>query len=153
LPLYFIYMFYTAALGVIAIILVPKSSFKTLAFHSIFFGALYDVFWIILIGLTGAGGYINYGPFGFSSIPFFPPIAWTIFFIMFFYLLPENTLWSFLFALVGALYSMFFSNILQNLGIFVWNYGDYIVPFIIYFVWLTSATFIYRRYVIKDRNL
>lgn len=151
LPIYLIYAVYTTVLGIVAIVLVPKSCFKRLAFYSIFFGGVYDIFWIVLIDLIGAGGYKNYGPFGFLKIPFFPPIAWTIFFIMYLYILPEETPWNYLLAIIGAMYSTLFSNVLQNLGIFKWNYGRVIFPFFLYLVWLTSVTFLYGRYVLKKK--
>lgn len=148
-PLYFIYVVYTAVLGLIALALVPKRCFKKLSLHAIFLGGLYDVFWIAILDLIGAGGYINYGPFAFL-VPFFPPIAWTIFYIMYLYILPKKTPWNYFLAIIAAGYSVIFSNILQNLGIFKWNFGRVIFPFILYFIWFTSVTFIYSHYILKN---
>ncbi|PKM88093.1 MAG: hypothetical protein CVU87_08235 [Firmicutes bacterium HGW-Firmicutes-12] len=150
MPLYFIYFLYTGVLSIIAVFLVPKSDLKKLALYSIFFGGVYDILWILLIGLFGIGGYLNYGPLGFLKIPLLPPIAWTVFFIMYLYLLPEETLWSYFLAIIGALYSTFFSNALQNLGIFEWSHGRIVIPTIIYLTWFLSVTFIYRRYILKN---
>lgn len=152
LPLHFIYIIYTTGIGITALVLVPKRHLRELAFQSIILGGLYDVFWILLLYLLGAGGYQNYGPFGFLMIPFFPPIAWTIFFMMYLYILPKSSLGKYLFALIGAMYSTLFSNVLHNLGIFRWNYGRIVFPFMLYLVWLTSATYLYDRYMRNRKN-
>lgn len=146
IPLYFIYLFYTAALAVIMIILVPRRTVYKLALLGIFYGAILDIFWIFVVGLIGAGSYLNYGPLGFLGIPFMPPIAWTIFFIMFLYLLPDIRPWNYLFAIVSAGYSVFFSNVLSNFGIFQWAFSKIAFPFGLYLTWCLFVTWSYEKY-------
>lgn len=133
------------------VILIPRRYYRRLAWYGIFSGAVYDVFWILLLKVIGAGGYQNYGPFGFLGIPFFPPIAWTIFFMMYLYLLPPKAWSRYLLAVIAAAYSVFFSNILENLRIFEWRFGRVLFPLVLYLTWFGSVTYIYSR-IKKRRN-
>ncbi|ATW24440.1 hypothetical protein [Candidatus Formimonas warabiya] len=159
IPLYFIYLFYTLALAFIMLVIVPRKRIYELALLGIFYGAIIDVFWILVIGLIHAGGYLNYGPLGFLGIPFMPPIAWTVFFIMFLYFLPDRKPWNYLFAVVSAGYGVFFSNVLSNLGIFEWTFSKVILPFGLYLTWFFFVTWSYLkqgkrfvRYVVRKKN-
>lgn len=143
---HFIYPIYTSILALIAVILVPRQEIKRLARYGIFFGAVAEFFFIEFIGLIGMGEYLNFKYFGAFGVPFFPPIAWTVYFIMFFYLLPKRKPWIYLFPAIASCYSVFFSNILQALGIFKWNYGNPILPFIlVYAPWHFVMTWIYLK--------
>ncbi|WP_174520469.1 hypothetical protein [Desulfolucanica intricata] len=156
MPNYFIYPIYTIALALIAITIIPKKEIHRLAIYGIFSGAVMDIFAILIVRFIGNGGYINYGPFGFLGIPFFPPIAWTIFFIMYLYILPKHKIFPYIFTVVAAGYSVFFSNILINLGIFKWNYSSIILPFILYASWFTTVTWVYFRLtenMIEEKNV
>ncbi len=140
MPVYFIYPIYTAVLMLIVLAVVPRRQIKKLALYGIIFGAATDVLVIVFLKLIGAGGYINIGPFGFMSIPFFPPIAWTAFFILLLHFLPEKNPWNYIYVLVAAGFSTMFSNVLGNLGIFKWNYGGLVVPYITYLSWFSFTT-------------
>lgn len=143
---YFIYMIYTGVLAIILITLVPKKQIQKLVIYSIIFGAIVDIFAVIfLTHLLDVGGYINYGPFGFMGIPFFPPIAWSIWFILYFYFLPKRQIFQYIYTTTAAAYSVFFSNILVNLNLFKWNYGRLFLPFLIYITWLSTVTWIKKR--------
>jgi len=138
---HFIYPIYTSILVLITVILVPRQEIKRLAMYGIFFGAVTDIFFIKFIGLIGMGEYLNFKYFGAFGIPFFPPIAWTAYFITFLYLLPRKKPWIYLFPAIASCYSTYFSNILQSLGILKWNYGNPILPFIlIYAPWHIGVT-------------
>lgn len=152
MPLYYIYPFYTGILALIAFIIIPRQYICKLAAISILLGGIFDVGVVLFIKLLGVGGYLNFGPFGFWGIPFFPPIAWSIYFLMYFYLLPNNKIWAYIFPLISAVYSTFFSNILVNLGIFQWNYGKFIVPFLIYFSWHFSITWAFLHLINKKSD-
>jgi len=146
MPEHFIYPIYTSILALIAVTLVPRQELKRLALPGILFGAVADIFYIKLIGLIKMGEYINYKYFGAFGIPFFPPVAWTVYFIMFLYLLPREKPWVYIFPAIASCYSIYFSNILQALGIFKWNYGNPILPLIlIYATWHFGVTWVYLR--------
>jgi len=144
-PVYFIYLIYTGALALLMFILVPRKEIYRLALLGLFYGAIIDVFWILFIGLIGAGGYLNYGPLGFQNIPFMPPVAWTIFFILFLYFAPKKRPWNYLFAVAAAIYSVFFSNVLANLGIFHWTFSKVLFPFGLYLTWTLFVTWSYEK--------
>ncbi len=146
MKLYFIYPIYTAILGIILISIVPRKDIKRLAFYGIALGGVMDTLAIFLVTfLLNLGSYINYGPFGFKGFTFFPPIAWSIWFIMFFYILPDNKFLKHFFIVTAASYAVLFSNILVNLGIMKWNKSEIIVPFIIYIVWFYTVVWIKKR--------
>jgi hypothetical protein len=145
LPGWSIYTIYTGILAIILSVAVPRIKIKKLAIYGIIFGAVADIFWILLIGVLGVARYINYGPFGFLGLPFFPPIAWTIYFIIYFYFLPRKNFWPYVFAFIAAIYSIVFSNVLNNLGIFKWTISNVWVPFFIYVIWHVGVTWIFLK--------
>jgi len=143
---HFIYPIYTSVLTIMMVILVPRREIKRLVMYGILFGAVADVFFIQLIGLIGMGEYLNFKYFGAFGIPFFPPIAWTAYFIMFLYFLPRNKPWIYIFPIIASCYSVYFSNILQALGIMKWNYGNPILPLIlVYAPWHFGVTWAYLK--------
>ena len=113
---------------------------------------------LVLFVLTfwlGIAGYINYGPFGFLGMPFFPLLAWTFFFVIYLYLLPEKFPWNLIFSVTAAAFSLIFSNILQNLGIFVWGTDRIFTPAFVYLLWMLFVTYTYQRFFAesKPRNI
>ncbi|KNZ71173.1 hypothetical protein Tfer_0251 [Thermincola ferriacetica] len=154
MPKHFIYPIYTAIIGLIAITVVPKKDIRRLAYFAILCGGVFDTLIILVVThLLKIGGYINFGPFGILGIPFFPPIAWTIYFVLYFYTIPQTKPWVYIFPVISAMYSVLFSNVLANLGIFKWNYGQVIVPFLIYLTWHFLNTFAYIRLFEPDNEL
>jgi hypothetical protein len=139
-----VYPIYTTALLVVTYALVPKPDIRYLLRYGILFGFVTDTVMIILVTkIMGLGGYINFGPFNFKGIPFFPLIAWSIYYVLYLYMLPKEKPWIYIFPIAAAFFSALFSNVLQNLGIFIWNRGTVIVPLIIYLFWHIAVTWIY----------
>lgn len=150
LPLHFIYPIYTAILAIIMFAVVPREDIKALSIYALMFGAIANIVLIIVAGnLLKWGGHINYGPFGMFGVSFFPPIAWTAFFIMYLYILPHQKPWYYLFTISSAIYSTFFANVLIKLGIFETNIGNLIIPFFIYLSWHSLVTWLYLSYFRK----
>ena len=146
MPLYFIYPIYTGTLAILTFVVVPRREIQRLGIYAIFFGGVFDIFNIILFTkVIGIGGYINFRPFGAFGIPFFPPMAWTAYFILFIYMLPKRSPWKYLFPSVAAGYSTFFSHVLQELGIFKWNWGSPLFHFLIFIVWHYAVWWAYSK--------
>ena len=103
-------------------------------------GGIMDIIIILILGLFKLAAYHNYGPFAFMGIPFFPPIAWTLFFILYYYLIPRNWPYNLIFAVSASGYSIIFANILMNLNIFQINFHRLLVPLAIYPLWISIAT-------------
>ncbi|KLU62454.1 hypothetical protein CEB3_c11880 [Peptococcaceae bacterium CEB3] len=143
-PPYLVYPAYTGVLLIATFALVPRQDIRRLLRYAVLFGAVGDLISILLAQLIGMGGYTHYGPFAFLGIPFFPLIAWSSYFVIYLYLLPPGKTWSYIFPVISALYSVLFSNVLHNLGIFQWNLGTLLAPFILYLVWHGAVTWIYR---------
>jgi len=146
LPLYSIYLLYTSIIALVMILLIPRKDIKSLALLGVLYGSILDILWILVISFVGGGGYLNYGPLGFIGIPFMPPISWTFFFIIFLFLLPRKKPWNYIFTLVASGYSVFFSNVLSNLGIFQWTFSKVIFPSGIYLTWFFFVTWSYNKY-------
>jgi hypothetical protein len=145
---HFIYPIYTSILIVLLFVLVPRKEIRRLAFYGVLFGAVADVFFIILIGIIDLGKYLNFKYFGAFGIPFFPPVAWTAYFILYMYILPKAKPWKYLYPIVASCYSVFFSNVLQALDIIKWNYGNPILPWLfIYAPWHIGVTWAYFKFV------
>ena len=146
MPKFFIYPIYTLALFLIVLAVVPIKKIQTLSFYAIFFGAIVEIALIFLLTkVIGVGGYKNFGPFGFLGVPFFTPIAWVAFFILFLYFLPKKRPWNYIYIFAAAGYSVLFSNVLKNLGIFSWNMGELVIPYILYLSWFSFFTWVYYK--------
>jgi hypothetical protein len=146
MPTFFIYPIYTAFIFVLTYLIVPRQEIRYLIRYGVVFGTITDAVMIILLTkIIGLGGYINFGPFAFKGIPIFPLIAWTVYYVLYLYLLPRDKPWVYIFPITAAFFCVLFSNILQNLGIFKWNWGTIIVPSIIYLFWHTTVTCLYLK--------
>ena len=146
MPKYFIYPIYTLVLFLIVLAVVPRKKIQTFSFYAIFFGAIVEIALIFLLTkVIGVGGYKNFGPFGFLGVPFFPPIAWVAFFILFLYFLPKKRPWNYIYIFAAAGYGVLFSNVLKNLGIFSWNMGEIVIPYILYLSWFSFFAWAYYK--------
>ncbi|NLM96168.1 MAG: hypothetical protein GX175_00875 [Halanaerobiaceae bacterium] len=140
---FWIYPIYTSILALILILLVPRKDIKKLAFQSILLGGVADFIILnLFIFIIKKNIYINFYPFGAGKIAFFLPIAWTIWFIIFFYLLPEKKISRYIYITVSAAYSTFFANVLYNLDIIQWKYEKVFLPFLIYICWFFTAIYL-----------
>lgn len=153
MPGYIVHPIYTAVLAVILVTLVPRAWIRRLFIFGLTFGAVGDFVAISLLTvLLGVGGHKNFGPFGFGPIPFFPPLAWTIWFMMFFYFLPDGLVWKVIYVVTAAGHAVLFSHVLSNFNVFQWNAGPLLVPFLIYLTWFSLSTWGYERLTRGEPN-
>ena len=154
MPEHFIYPIYTGILALLAFALVPRKEIRRLGIYAIVFGGLVDVLAILLFTkVLGMGGYINFKYFGAFGIPLFPPIAWTAYYILFLYFMPQNKPWKYIFPVIAGCFSLYFSYFLQEIGIFRWNYGSPVLHLlIIYLPWEFSVAWIYLRTIKGKTN-
>ncbi len=117
---------------------------RRLFIYGLIFGGLFDSFLVCIIGnLTGRFGYINYEPFGLLGIHIMAPISWTIFFIIYFFLLPEKKVYIYLYVFMGIFYSVLFGHMISGLGILKLTRPiDSIITFLL---WFPIATWGYFR--------
>lgn len=145
MPIHFTYPIYTAAIALAMVAIVPRHQIRLQAIYAITFGGVASVLIIFIYSIINAFEWKNMGPFGYGDIAFFPPIAWTAYFVIYFYLLPRDEPWTYLFVLFAASYSTLFSNVLMNLEILEWNRGRILLPFFLYLSWFSVITWIYTR--------
>lgn len=81
-------------------------------------------------------------------IPFFPPISWAIFFILYFYFLPERKPFLYIYVAAAVFYSILFSNLIINLGIFSINH-KWLIALVTFTLWFSAVTWAFRRLTIK----
>lgn len=135
MPIKFIPFIYTFIFALILVLVVPKREIRRLSIYGIIFGAVFDVILVSIANILGAFRYINYEPFGLIGIHFFAPISWAIFFIIYFYFLPNKTHYIYIYEVSAIFYSMFFCQMITKLGVLKLTHGivDSIIPFIIWF--------------------
>lgn len=139
MPTYFVYIIYTGLLAVILISLVPKKDILNLAIYGIIFGAIFDICSILFGLVSGLFHYVSYDPLGFSGIPFLPPIAWSIYYIMHFYFLPSSKIQKYVYVITTVFYQLLFANVLINFKILEVS-NRIIIPLVLFSIWSPAAT-------------
>ena len=134
-PVNVIPFIYTAVLGIILVSIIPKADIRRFSFYGILFGGMLDVVFVSIANLLGEFKYINYEPFGLIGIHVVAPTAWSIFFIMYFYFLPNKKVYIYLYTLAGIGYSVFFCQTITKLGVLTLAHGivSSIIPFVLWF--------------------
>jgi hypothetical protein len=135
----YIPFFYTLIFVVILVAVVPKAEIRRLSIYGIIFGAIFDVVFVSIANITGSFRYINYESFGLIGIHFVAPISWAIFFILYFYFLPNKRSYIYLYIISGVFYSMMFCQMITKLGVLKLSHGiiDSIIPFVLWFPLVT----------------
>jgi len=149
MPIRYIPFIYTAIFALILIATVPKMEIRRLSIYGILFGAVADILVVGFAVITGSFSYINYEPFGLMGIHFFAPISWAIFYIIYFYFLPERKSYMYIYVTLAIFFSMLFCQMLTKLGVLRLAHGMYdsTIPFII---WFPTVTWAYLRLIKKD---
>lgn len=144
MPKYYIYPIYITIFALILFATVPKKEIQRLSIYGIIFGGIMDVLMLIFGNVTGLYGWINYGPFGFMGIPIISNISWSIFFILYFYFLPTKKPLNYIYASVGILFSILYTNMLIDLGVFK-SHNRILLPLIAFVGWFSTATWGYYK--------
>jgi hypothetical protein len=123
---------------------VPKNEIRRLFIYGLIFGGIFDIVVVGISSLIGEFKYIDYEQFGLMGIHFMAPISWTIFFIIYFYLLPDKKIYIYLYVIMGIFYSVLFCQMITKLGVLMLAHGiiDSIIPFLI---WYPIATWGYLK--------
>ncbi len=152
MPIKFIPLIYTFVFALILVLVVPKREIRRLSIYGIIFGAGFDVVLISFTNLISEFRYINYEQFGLFGIHFFAPISWAIFFIIYFYLLPNKKSYIYIYEIAAIFYSMMFCQMITKLGVLQLAHGiiDSIIPFIL---WFPLATWGYLKLTKNDEDV
>ncbi len=152
MPIKFIPFIYTFIFFAVLVLVVPKAEIRRLSVYGIIFGAVFDVVLVGFANMIGAFSYINYEPFGLMGIHFFAPISWAIFFILYFYFLPDKKPYIYIYGTAAVFYSMLFCQTITKLGVLQLTHGivDSIIPFLI---WFPAATWGYLKLTGNRQNL
>lgn len=123
---------------------MPKNEIRRLFIYGLIFGGIFDIVVVGIASLIGEFKYIDYEQFGLMGIHFMAPISWTIFFIIYFYLLPNKKIYIYLYVIMGIFYSVLFCQMITKLGVLMLVHGifDSIIPFLI---WYPIATWGYLK--------
>ncbi|NBJ14925.1 MAG: hypothetical protein FNP40_05005 [Dehalobacter sp. 4CP] len=147
----FIPMVYTFIFALIMFAVVPRAEIRRLSIYAIIFGAIFDVIAATTGYLTGMFGYIDYQEFGVMKLHFFAPISWAIYYVLYFYFLPEKNIYRYIYVLSGIFYSVMFSQVIGKLGIL--NPGPQLLyPIILFCIWFPLATWGYLKLVDWDKK-
>lgn len=149
IPIKYIPFIYTAIFSIILVNVVPKHEIRRLFIYGLIFGGMFDVVLVEIANLIGEFKYVNYGEFGMFGIHFMAPIAWTVYFIIYFYLLPQKKIYLYLYTAMGVFDSIFFCQMITKLGVLQLAHGllSSIMPFTI---WFPIATWGYLKLIKVD---
>jgi len=139
----YIPLIYTFLFAAILVAVVPRKDIRRLSIYGIMFGAIGDVLVIISGKVFGLFEYVNFHPFGFMCIPFFAPISWTIYFMLYFYFMPHEKLFRYIYVASAIGYSIMFGNLLVNMNLMVYHHHRFIMPLITFSLWFILITWLY----------
>lgn len=139
MPKYFIYPIYTTIFALILIANVPKTEIRRLSIYGIIFGGMMDAVVHFSGYVTGLFAWINYGPFGYLGVHIFANVSWSIFFILYFYFLPNIRPFNYLFVCAGIFFSTLYYNLVIDLGI-LYSQSRIMLPLVGFAVWFSVAT-------------
>jgi hypothetical protein len=139
MPKFLIYPIYTICFALILIASVPKKEIKHLSIYGIIFGGIMDALVHGFGYVTGLFSWINYGPFGFIGVHIFANIAWTIFFICYFYFLPKQKPLNYIYTAAGVIFGTIYYNMVIDLGI-LQSVDRILLPLAGFAVWFSIAT-------------
>lgn len=139
MPKYFLYPIITLLFSLILIAVVPKFEIRRLSIYGIIFGGIMDTLVHLFGYVTGFFAWVNYGPFGFIAVHIFANVAWSIFFILYFYFLPKYKPLNYLFVCAGIFFSMVYYNLVINLGI-LYSQSRFLLPSLGFTFWFLVAT-------------
>jgi hypothetical protein len=144
MPINLIPFIYTGIFAIILVAVVPRKEIHRLSIYGIIFGGIFDIVVVTIANITGSFRYINYEPYGLIGIHFAAPISWSIFFMLYFYFLPEKKPYIYLYTVIGIFYSIMFCQMIAKIGIIKLSHGliDSIIPFIF---WYPIAIWAYLR--------
>ena len=147
MPTYLKLPAYTAIFALVLIASVPRKEIRRLAIYGIIFGVITEIISLSLGKILGIYEYIDFLPLGYWVFPFFAPISWAIYFVIYFYFLPKHKPLIYVYIASGIGYSIFFAQLLFNSGIMViypkflpYHYIRLIIPLIVFSIWFPYST-------------
>lgn len=145
MPKYFLYLLLLSIFIIIMVLAMPKKDIIRLSIYGIMFGGLMDILMLTFGQITGLYEWINFGPLGYKYIPLPAPITWGVFFIIYFYFLPKQKPFNYIYVLASILFSSIYINMVTNLGIFKCRYSPFIVGLFAFTFWFSLVTWGYYR--------
>ena len=145
MPKYLIPLIYSIFFALILFAVVPRFEIRRLSIYGIIFGAIGDSIVIISGKTFRLFEYINYEPLGLMGIPFFAPLSWAIFFVIYFYFLPKHKPLICVYVLSAIGYSIMFGNLLVNLDLMKYYHHKILLPLITFSLWFPAVTWGYYK--------
>lgn len=134
------YLLFAVTIGLATIILIPRNLYKKYLLYGLLFGGIGDS---ILVTIIHFLGYLNYKNLGVTSLfgifSFWTPIAWTFYFMLFFYFLPRRKVFLAPYVLVFVALNYSVGTVMIQSGLYeVIGIYKYIQPFI-YLAWCSIS--------------
>lgn len=134
------YLIFAAVIGLSTIVIIPRNLYKKYFLYGLIFGGIGDT---LLVTMIHYMGFLNYKILGVTSIfgivSFWTPIAWTFYFMLYFYFLPARKIFlvPYVIVFIALNYSvgivMSQSGLYETIGVY-----KYIQPFV-YLAWCSIS--------------
>ncbi len=153
MPIFLLHPFYAATFILLLIVIVPKKDIQRLSLFGVVLGGMMDSIVHAFGYFTGLFSWTNFGPFGFIGVHLFANIAWTAFFIIYFYYLPRQRPFYYISIAAGVFASILYYNLLLDIGIFKAS-SRLILPLIGFTVWFFVATWAFLKWshFVEDKS-
>jgi hypothetical protein len=140
-----VHVLITFVFSITSLIFIPKKLYKKFFLYGLIFGGLMDSLVVIVLSLLKLIEFKNMGYLNFHNLfPIVNPITWIFVFMLFFYFLPVNRGFFYLYILGFTLSGMLIGSLLSNLHLFE-DHFPYFHPLIFLLEFLFSAWVYLRR--------
>ncbi|MDQ7093210.1 hypothetical protein REC12_06370 [Desulfosporosinus sp. PR] len=140
------YLIFAVVTGLASLAIIPRSLYKKFFLYGLLFGGIGDTAFASISHLMGFLSYKNMGVTSILGIfSFWTPIAWTFYFMIFFYFLPVRKFFlvSYLVIFVALNYSV--GTVMSQSGLYeTAKIYRYIQP-LVYLAWLSISAWVFKK--------
>ncbi|MHB1419217.1 MAG: hypothetical protein ACYCX4_06435 [Bacillota bacterium] len=143
----FVFLYKAVLFGVATVVVIPREVYKKYFIYGFIFGGIGETLTAFVFEkILHLIAYKNMGIFNFLGLySFWTPIAWTFSFMLFFYFLPREKIFRYLYIAGFTFFAYGVGQVLQNLGLFEYiGIQKYLAP-VVFLVWFLLAAWLFLK--------
>ncbi|EGW37224.1 hypothetical protein [Desulfosporosinus sp. OT] len=140
------YLIFAVVTGLVTFIIIPRNLYKKFFLYGLLFGGIGDS---VLASIFHFMGLLNYKNLGLTSIfgifSFWTPVAWTFYFMIFFYFLPVRKYFLVPYILIFVALNYSVGMVMSQSGLYELVGGyKYVQPFV-FLIWCSLSAWVFHK--------